>query len=182
MSGKSNKRRRRHELLIEKLKQDPFLTDSELASCLNVSVPTIRLDRMHLNIPELRERMMELATDANLPEKTEKYGEIIDLKQGTSGVSVMMTSKKMCFEDKDAVRGCYLYSMAESLAMSIVDRPVALIGVANIKYKVLVNSGTKLVARGEVRVKRENGFIVWVKIYNDQVEVFSGKFILNIEE
>jgi hypothetical protein len=56
-----------------------------------------------------------------------------------------------------------------------------LIGVANIKYKVLVTSDTRLVARGEVRVKRENSFIVWVKIYNDQVEVFSGKFILNKE-
>lgn len=181
MAGKSNKRQKRHQMLIDKLKQDPFLTDSELAAYLNVSVPTIRLDRMHLNIPELRDRMMELATDATLPDKTEKYGEIIDLKLGSSGVSVMLTTKKMCFEDRYLVRGCYLYSMAESLAMSIVDEPAALIGVANIKYKVLVTSDSKLVARGEVRAKRENSFIVWVKIYNDQVEVFSGKFILNKE-
>ncbi|HHT93263.1 MAG TPA: transcription factor FapR [Clostridia bacterium] len=181
MAGKSDKRQKRHKLLIEKLKQDPFLTDSELAAYLNVSVPTIRLDRMHLNIPELRERMMELATDATLPDKSEKYGEIIDLKSGSSGISVMVTTKKMCFDERDMVRGCCLYSMAESLAMTIIDEPAALIGVANIKYKVLVTSDTRLVARGEVRVKRENSFIVWVKIYNDQVEVFSGKFILNKE-
>jgi acyl-CoA thioesterase FadM len=55
---------------------------------------------------------------------------------------------------------------------------VALVGVANIKYKTPVYAGSKLIARAEVRRMRENNFIVWVKIIEKQLEVFRGKFIL----
>ena len=44
-----------------KLKNDPFLTDEELAEIFLVSVPTIRLDRLELGIPELRERIKDVA-------------------------------------------------------------------------------------------------------------------------
>lgn len=180
MARKSDKRNIRHELLIEKLKQDPFLTDSELASYLNVSVPTIRLDRMSLNIPELRERIMDLAADASQPEKSNVLGNEIEVKPGAWGISIMMTSKKMCFQNTDIVRGFYIYNMAETLAVSIVEEQIALVGVANIKYKVPIHADTKLVARGEVKEKRKNDYIVWVKVYMEQIEAFSCKFILNI--
>jgi len=50
--------------------------------------------------------------------------------------------------------------------------------VANIKYKVPVYAGSKLVAKAEVKKSKDNKFIVWVKITEKNVEVFRGKFIL----
>jgi len=50
-------KKERQAILLEKLEQDPFLTDEELSEMLGVSVPTIRLDRLELGIPELRERI-----------------------------------------------------------------------------------------------------------------------------
>ena len=50
-------KKERQQLLLETLEKNPFVTDEQLASTFNVSVQTIRLDRMELSIPELRERI-----------------------------------------------------------------------------------------------------------------------------
>ena len=69
--------------------------------------------------------------------------------------------------------------MAESLAISVIDAEVALVGVANIKYKLPVQAGTRLVAKATVRESRSGGrHVVWVFISSRQVEMFRGKFIL----
>ena len=57
---KRNKRERQ-ELLVETIKETPFITDEELAEKFSVSVQTIRLDRLELSIPELRERIKNVA-------------------------------------------------------------------------------------------------------------------------
>ena len=54
---KKKSKAQRQKELIEMLQADPFYTDEELASLFEVSIQTIRLDRMSLNIPELRERV-----------------------------------------------------------------------------------------------------------------------------
>ena len=41
----------------ETLRQNPMLTDSDLAEMFSVSKATIRLDRQALGIPQMRERM-----------------------------------------------------------------------------------------------------------------------------
>ena len=46
------KKKERQRLLLEQVKTKPFLTDEELAKYLEVSVQTIRLDRLELGIPE----------------------------------------------------------------------------------------------------------------------------------
>jgi len=84
----------------------------------------------------------------------------------------------MTFEKTKIVRGHYIYSLAESLAIAVIDAQVALVGVANIKYKLPVYAGSKLLANAEVKRQRGNSYIVWVKITEKQVEVFRGKFIL----
>ena len=40
---------------------NPFITDNELCEKFGVSIQTIRLDRTHLNIPELRKRIKLVA-------------------------------------------------------------------------------------------------------------------------
>ena len=90
----------------------------------------------------------------------------------------METNNTMAFEKTHIVRGHYIYSLAETLAIAVIDAQVALVGIANIKYKIPVYSGAKLVAKAEVRESRKNRHIVWVKIFEKNIEVFRGKFIL----
>ncbi len=75
----------RQRLLKEKIDLTPFITDEQLAKDFDVSIQTIRLDRMELAIPELRERIKYVATNQwNETVKAlpldEVIGEIIDLE------------------------------------------------------------------------------------------------------
>jgi acyl-coenzyme A thioesterase PaaI-like protein len=176
-------KRERQNKLVEKLKEDPFLTDEELAEQLGVSVPTVRLDRLELGVPELRQRIRDMASKNHNKVRTlssnEIIGEIVELNLGESAISILDTTNQMVFAQSKIVRGHYIYSMAESVAIAVIDADVALVGVANIKYKHPVYAGSKLIAKVTIKQKRPKGkHIVWVMIYNKQVEVFRGKFLL----
>jgi acyl-coenzyme A thioesterase PaaI-like protein len=182
LSRSSSQKQQRQKTLLEKIKYDPFLTDEELADFFKVSVPTIRLDRLELGIPELRERIKNVAESNQEKLKSiegkELIGELIDLQLGQSAISLMETNDSMAFEKTRIVRGHYIYSLAETLAIAVIDAQVALVGVANIKYKIPVYSGAKIIAKAEVKKTKGSRFIVWVKIYEKNTEVFRGKFIL----
>jgi len=182
MGRSSSSKKERQIVLNEEIKNNPFLTDEELAEKYSVSVPTIRLDRLELGIPEVRERIKTVAEKNHNKVKSlgskEIIGELIDLTLNHSGISVLETSEVMAFEKTKIIRGHFIYSLAESLAIAVIDAQVALVGVANIKYKTPVYAGSKLVARAEVRRVKEKSYIVWVKILEKQVEIFRGKFIL----
>ncbi|HPD00044.1 MAG TPA: MaoC/PaaZ C-terminal domain-containing protein, partial [Acetivibrio sp.] len=105
-------------------------------------------------------------------------GELVDLTLGQGGISILETNESMAFEKTRIIQGHYIYSLAESLAIAVIDAHVALVGVANIKYKTPVYAGSKLVAKAEVKKVKDNKYIVWVKISEKQVESFRGKFIL----
>ncbi len=182
MSRTSFLKKERQNILKDKLKEDPFLTDEEIAEMFSVSVPTIRLDRLELGIPELRERIKNVAEKNYSKVKSLKekdiFGELLDINLGKNGISILETNDDMAFEETKVIRGSFIYSLAESLAIAVIDANVALVGVANIKYKIPVYSGIKLVAKAEVRRIKDNNYIVWVKISEKQKEVFRGKFIL----
>lgn len=176
-----NKKTRQKEL-IDKIKTDPFLTDDELSEQFEVSIQTIRLDRLELGIPELRERIKNVAEENYLKVKSihgkEIVGELVDLELGKSGISILETDQSFAFEKTNVIKGHHIFAQAESLAIAVIDANVALIGVANIKYKNPVFSGDKLIAKAEVIRTRGNKYFVWVFIRVQQVEVFRGKFIL----
>jgi acyl-coenzyme A thioesterase PaaI-like protein len=182
MGRKGLSKKERQQRLEEKIARDPFLTDEELSEFFDVSIQTIRLDRMELGISELRERIRSVAegTYSKLRSITGKeiVGELVDLEPGKRGISILETGDAMSFEKTNIVRGQFIYAQAESLAIAVIDAEVALIGVANIKYKQPVRSGQKLVAQAEVVKQRGNKFFVWVKIRLKMQEVFRGKFIL----
>lgn len=177
-----SKKKLRQELLIEKIQKDPFLTDEQLSKEFGVSVPTIRLDRLELGIPELRQRVNLVAKEGNKEvkslEKKDIVGEIIHLQLGDNAISIFNTTEQMCFSKNDIVRGHFIYSLAESLAIAVIDTDVAVVGVANIKYKQSVGASQRLVAKAQLRRQRGSSFFVWVNIYKESVEVFRGKFIL----
>jgi len=177
----------RQEMLKEKLKSQPFIRDEELADLLRVSVQTIRLDRLELGIPELRERTKQMAENAQNKLKTiasaDVIGEIVDLELGRTGISIMLITPDMVFEKTFIARGHYVFAQANSLALAVIDAPVAVTGVANIKYKVPIRIGEKLIAKAEVIKKRGNKYFIWVKTRNDKQEVFRAKFIMvSLEE
>ena len=68
------------------MNQQPFLTDEELANQFGVSVQTIRLDRLELSIPEMRERTKALAEAAYRQLKAmsgqELVGQLLDVELG----------------------------------------------------------------------------------------------------
>lgn len=51
----------RQNRLVQFLQENPFATDEDLAELFQVSIQTIRLDRLELGIPELRERIKSVA-------------------------------------------------------------------------------------------------------------------------
>lgn len=175
-------KKERQQKLQEKIKNNPFIRDEELADHLNVSVQTIRLDRLELGIPELRERTKQMAKIVQKEPKTiasaDVIGELIDLEIGKSGISIMTITPEMVFAKTGIARGHYIFSQANSLALAVIDAPAAVTGVANIKYKIPIKIGEKLIAKAEVVKKRGNKYFVWVKTRNEKQEVFRAKFIM----
>ena len=178
---KMSKKDRQYEL-SSIMKSDPFLTDEDLAVRFNVSIQTVRLDRLELGIPELRERMRFAASENYAKVRSmsgaEIIGELIDLELGKNGISIVDTKQEMAFKKTNMVMGHHIYSQAETLAMAVIDANVALTGVSNIKYLHPVEAGDKLIAKAEVVRVRGNKHFVHVKIHTKQSQVFRGKFIL----
>ncbi len=172
----------RQHMLRDLMKEDPFLTDEDLAVRFNVSIQTIRLDRLELGIPELRERMRFAASENYAKVRsmsgTEIIGELIDLDLGKSGISIIETTQEMAFKKTSMVMGHHIYAQAETIAMAVIDANVALTGVSNIKYLHPVEAGDKLIAKAEVVRVRGNKHFVHVKIHTKVNQVFRGKFIL----
>ena len=183
LSRDPSAKKQRQAKLVEMLTEDPFLTDEDLSERLKVSIPTVRLDRLEIGVPELRQRIKDMASrnhnKLRALNSEEVIGEIVELNLGENAISILDTTDQMVFSQSKIVRGHYIYSMAESIAIAVIDADVALVGVANIKYKHPVYSGSKLIARVNIKEKRpKSRYIVWVMIYNKQIEVFRGKFLL----
>lgn len=183
MASHSVKKRRQAQLM-KILDENPFLTDEELAEIFCVSVPTIRFDRAELGVKEYRERVKSMARTAIRREGNMQAvsceGELLDLTLYQDAVAVLTPDESMTFSESKIIRGCYIYSFAETLATRLIGANVALVEVANIKYKNPVTVHSKLVARAQVVRSRNNEYTVWVKIKLNQSEVFRSKFILAV--
>lgn len=180
------KKQERQKQLTEKLNITPFLTDEELASHFGVSVPTIRLDRLELGIPELRERIKAMATEHAQDEQPEPIqheivGELIDVTEGKQALSMLHTTPDM--EDRFGyIDPQYLYAQANSLAKLVMGSTLCSAEVGNIKYKNPVESGTNLVAKAEIVRRRGDKYFIWVIIRDKIKEVFRAKFIMESME
>lgn len=180
MSKNKLKKLERHQALTALLDAQPFLTDEELRDHFGVSIQTIRLDRLELNIPELRERVKTVATkqydQLQSISKTEILGELIDLKLNHSGISYLETDESLVFTKTQVVKGHHIFAMAESLALAVIDARVALTGVANVKYQEPVYAGEKLIAKATCIKAEGSAFYVHVRIMVKEREVFRSKF------
>ncbi len=174
--------REKEERLIELIQDKPFLTDEELANYLGVSVYTIRLYRNKLGIPDQRERLKGIAKEKKEKLKSismkDIIGELIDLNLGQDGISVLETKPYMSFEKSDIIQAQYIFAQANSLALALIDAPIALTGIARVRYKKRVHIGDKLVARARLARSKNNKYLVKVVTKVNSEEVFVGKFII----
>ena len=178
------KKSERQRLLQEKLHMTPFVTDEELANFFHVSVPTIRLDRLELGSPELRERIKQMAEshaeELDAPHM-EVMGELLDITEGVQGISMLRTTSDMT-DEQGVVDPQYLYAQANSLAKAVLGSSVSVTGVGNIKYKNPVSAERIIIAKAEVVRKRGDKNFVWVFAKDQQKEVFRAKFIMETME
>lgn len=178
---KKDKRTRQIELK-ETIESTPFITDEDLAKKFGVSIQTIRLDRMELSIPELRERIKSVArnewneTVKALPIE-EVIGEIVDLELDQRAISILDIDREHVFSRNDIARGHHLFAQANSLAVAVINDELALTAKAEIRFTRQVTKGERVVAKASVTGVDEKGrTVVEVNSFVDNEKVFSGIF------
>lgn len=178
------KKRLRQSELQSTLDSNPFLTDDDLAKNFGVSIQTIRLDRMELGIPELRERLKMVAQDAYAKVKSlsqqELVGQLWELELGERGVSALDITMDMIFERTKIVRGHHIFAQANSLAVALVDAPVALTAGASIKYIRPVYPGERLICTAHVTGRESSRIQIETTTTSADAPVFSGRFTIAV--
>lgn len=172
----------RQRVLKETIEQTPFITDEALAKKFDVSIQTIRLDRMELSIPELRERIRSVATNQwnetvrALP-LDEVIGEIIDLELDKRAISLLVIHPEHVFSRNKIARGHHLFTQANSLAVAVINDELALTASSEIKFKRQVKQGERVIAKATVENSNMKSLtIVHVTSYVDNEIVFTGTF------
>lgn len=172
----------RQRLLKRTIEETPFITDEALAQQFSVSIQTIRLDRMELSIPELRERIKFVATNQwnetvkSLP-LDEVIGEIIDLELDERAISILEISPEHVFSRNKIARGHHLFAQANSLAVAVINDELALTAQAEIKFTRQVKETERVVAKAIVKGKDDKGLTtVRVDSFVNQEIVFTGLF------
>lgn len=175
-----DKKRKRQEMLVKTIRDNPFFKDEQLAEKLGVSVATIRLDRTELGISEYRERVRNVASYKK--DASKDVGEVIDFELYHNGTSVLSVFDASVFPGSDIIMGQALYSYAENLALSLINAKTALVKVANIKYLRPCKTSDCLVAKYEVMRVHDKEYVVWVRISKDETEMSRVKFNLSVTE
>lgn len=184
---RTRSKQQRQAELRQLIEAEPFLRDEELAQHFGVSIQTIRLDRMELGIPELRERTRALAQSAYGQIKAmsgqELVGQLLDLELGKQGSSLLVTNEAMGFAKNGIVRGHHIFAQANSLAVALVDAPVVLTARADIQFRRPVYVGEAIFSQAQVTEVKGNRTVVHVVSKVSGKEVFRGRFtVVTVEE
>lgn len=175
-------KKERQSRLLEKIKEDPFLTDEILSEKFKVSIQTIRLDRLELAIPEVRQRTKNLAQKAYSQVKSLKsreiIGELVDLNLGEDAISLLEAVEEMALSNTGIIRGHFLFAQANSLAVSLIDSKIVVTGSANVRYHRPVKVGERLIAKAKLREQKKNRFLVEVETRIEDEKVFNGEFLV----
>jgi acyl-coenzyme A thioesterase PaaI-like protein len=176
------KRERLKQLAVH-IQDNPFVTDEDLSRYFRVSIQTVRLDRMELGIPELRERLKAMAERSldevkSLP-LDEVIGEVIDLQLDKSGISLFEVQHEHIFSRTGIARGHHIFAQANSLAVAVIDDEIALTASADIRYLRPVKLGEKCIAKAAVRRNSRGNARVEVLTTVGSELVFEGQFLIH---
>lgn len=173
-------KRKRQPELKKIIEADPFITDEALAKMFTVSVQTVRLDRLELNIPEVRERIRYVAQNQYDPVKAlteeEIIGEVIDLELDKYAISILDIHQEHVFSRNNIARGHHIFAQANSLAVAVIDDELALTVNAEISFKKQVNAGERVVAKAKVATIGAARTTVKVESFVEHTLVFEGTF------
>lgn len=177
-----NGKKDRQGQLQKTIESKPFITDEELADTFSVSVQTIRLDRMELSIPEVRQRIRHVAQqqldDVRALPLEEVIGEIVDLQLDERAISILDIAEEHVFSRTKIARGHHLFAQANSLAVAIINDQLALTAGADIRFSRQVKEGERVIAKAVIE-KSEMGFtLVKVESFVEREVVFSGTFTM----
>ena len=178
--------KKERQLLLKKLvEQDPFLTDEELSKRYDVSVQTIRLDRLECGIPELRKRLKRVASQSMAGEvkslsSDEIIGDIVDIELDKRALSIFDVTIDHVFQRNGIARGHHLFAQANSLAVAVMNEDLALTVKSTIDFLKPVKAGDRVIARAEVKKESnmENRTLVEVVSKVGDVVVFTGQFYM----
>lgn len=177
-------KRQRQQRLVELIDENPFVTDRELTRRLKVSIQTIRLDRMELGIPELRERMKLMAERSYDQVRSlaaeEVIGDIIDLQLDRSGISIFEIRDEHVFSRTQIARGHHIFAQANSLAVAVINDEIALTASADLRFVRPIHLGEKCIAKAYVRSNPGKAGRAKVEVlsYVGEEMVFQGNFII----
>lgn len=177
-------KRQRQQQLAKVIEENPFVTDEELMKMFDVSIQTVRLDRMELGIPELRERLKVMAERSfdqvrSLP-LHEVIGDVIDLQLDRSGISIFEIGPEHVFSRTKIARGHHIFAQANSLAVAVIDEEIALTASADIRFIRSVRLGERCIAKAYVRGNANRAGKVNVEVFtyvSDEL-VFQGNFLI----
>lgn len=177
-------KRQRQQQLAKEIEENPFITDVELTRKFKVSIQTIRLDRLELGIPELRERLKLMAERSydqvrSLP-LHEVIGDIIDLQLDKSGISIFEIKEEHVFSRTQIARGHHIFAQANSLAVAVINTEIALTASADIRFIRSVKLHEKCIAKAYVRTisgRRAKAKVEVFSYVGDEM-VFQGNFLI----
>jgi len=176
------RQRRRRDALRAALDHDPLLTDAAMAGLLDVSVQTVRLDRLALGIPEVRGRARAVA-ERSLHGGSESAvrGEVLDLEPGVSAVA-LLPGGPAAPAGAPWAGDPALFADAEALALAASGIARADVRLVNVKFRRPARVEGRLVAKAEVLRQRAAAGgecrVVLVQIRADDQPVFRAKFVV----
>lgn len=176
-------KKERQQLLIETIKNNPFITDEELSIQFSVSVQTIRLDRLELSIPELRERIKHVASKSFEDELQslsihEVIGEMVDIELDKRAISIFDVKLEHIFKRNQIARGHHLFAQANSLAVAVIKDELALTVKSNLSFVKPVKLGDRVIAKAIVTQKdqeKNRTFVEVISTVENEI-VFEGQF------
>lgn len=171
----------RHQKLLELLQKNPFLTDEELASSLGVSIQTIRLDRMELDVAELRERIKTMASGMHQGEQfIQGYrlmGDLLEIEPGKRILSLLVITPEMTVPSNGLVRPYYLVAQAHTAVLKLFQQSDEVFtSAANVKFIRPVRVKERLLAIAEMAESRGSRHRVKVVTRSEQEKVFRATF------
>ena len=174
------KKNDRRVAIKEAIELNPFITDYELCEKFDVSIQTIRLDRTHLNIPELRKRI-KLVAEQNYGqirsiEANEIIGDLIQVEPDIEAQSLIEITEDTVFTKTQIARGHILFAQANSLCVALIHNPTVLTHESQVEFIEKVKLNDTVRAKAQVIDKTCKHYIIEVNSYVKDKLVFKGKF------
>ena len=176
---KLKKQERRNEIKKE-IEKNPFITDLDLSVLFSVSIQTIRLDRTHLNIPELRTRIKTVAKEnyesIRSIEGSEIIGDVINVQPDQTATSIIRIDEESVFTRNKIARGHVLFAQANSLCVALIHKSVVLTSESNVVFTKPVKLNETVRANAQTSEITNKYYIIKVESYVKDTIVFKGTF------